>query len=340
MGKNVEELFNAVEALKKQIEDIEDVIKDMLDKKQNDIEYRQTNELRVEELEKRQEEVDKVEIECNDCDKIYNDKKSLKLHIKDKHLGDFHCDTCDKIFEVRYKLENHMKEHKSRNRFKCEQCDQEFYLKWRLNQHKKGHKDKKRNFCHFFNNEDKCPYVELGCKFKHEVSEFCKLGRWCRKRLCKYRHKFDDVDIRELYDDVDVVELPDALEIAEPRNDNMYNLDIVEPSDEMVIIKPSDDLNIVETSDDGDIFELYTRSTNKSSDDSKKVFEYKTMNSDIDTSEVFNSSYSFFSSTPIKPSNQCEDCLYKVPCIYCKAKLMLRIHSGARTDISLPILAS
>ena len=53
----------------------------------------------------------------------------------------------------------------------------------------KGHHDKKMRVCHYFNNAKICPYMEIGCKFRHEVSEKCFFDEGCTNHLCQYRHK-------------------------------------------------------------------------------------------------------------------------------------------------------
>ena len=140
---------------------------------------------------------DQIDIVCNKCDESFVDKKSLKLHMTNKHKQIFQCDTCDKTFAVRYQLENHMKEHMAIKEYKCEQCNLGFFLKWRLNKHVKGHSTIEQKFCHYFNNEKNCPFEEMGCKFKHGKSENCKFGQMCENKLCQYRHtgtKKKDID--------------------------------------------------------------------------------------------------------------------------------------------------
>ena len=46
----------------------------------------------------------------------------------------------------------------------------------------------KTKYCHYFNNNLPCPYENIGCKFKHEVSPQCKFESLCNSNLCQFRH--------------------------------------------------------------------------------------------------------------------------------------------------------
>ena len=52
---------------------------------------------------------------------------------------------------------------------------------------------KESKFCYYFNNNQKCPYNEIGCMFKHEVSSPCWLKQ-CTRNLCQYQHSDASVD--------------------------------------------------------------------------------------------------------------------------------------------------
>ena len=121
----------------------------------------------------------------------FNDKRKLKIHVQTIHRKSFECNDCEYKFDARWKLETHLKEHTTKKEYKCEQCGSEFYLKWRLNRHIKGHGEIDRKFCHFFNNEQNCPYEVNGCKVKHEAAGMCKLLMDCTTYLCQFTHKKD-----------------------------------------------------------------------------------------------------------------------------------------------------
>ena len=43
-------------------------------------------------------------------------------------------------------------------------------------------------FCHYFNNNKKCPYSDIGCMFKHESAPNCIFRDKCSKKLCQFQH--------------------------------------------------------------------------------------------------------------------------------------------------------
>ena len=47
-----------------------------------------------------------------------------------------------------------------------------------------------------------CPYQEVGCMFRHELSPQCKYKSTCNRKLCQYQHK-DAVDENELEKELD-----------------------------------------------------------------------------------------------------------------------------------------
>ena len=103
------------------------------------------------------------------------------------------CKTCSVSFTRIFELEKHLgQHHKSLPRFKCDTCGKEFLLKWRLEKHQDNHMDPERKKCHYFNNNKKCPYEELGCMFVHEKSEKCKFDDICANRLCPFRHSSNE----------------------------------------------------------------------------------------------------------------------------------------------------
>ena len=142
-------------------------------------------------FERRTQKTKRVEnFKCKKCDKCFPSKSDLTMHINEKHPNKYVCKICDYIFSDSWRLELHCKSHEELMPFKCDICEKHFYVKWRLEKHVQGH-DKKVNFCHYYNNGKKCPYEELGCKFKHEVSKNCRYDGSCWKRLCQFRHSVD-----------------------------------------------------------------------------------------------------------------------------------------------------
>ena len=126
---------------------------------------------------------------CQKCGKELANSLKMKEHNLEKHPIEIKCRYCPEIFKQSWRLEMHIKTHVEK-RFKCDECDQEFHLKWRLMKHKEGHNSMSR-FCHFFNNFNDCPYVELGCMFKHLQAPSCKFNQYCNRKLCQFRHDND-----------------------------------------------------------------------------------------------------------------------------------------------------
>ena len=102
---------------------------------------------------------------------------------------------CVKCFERYSDLESHIKSnHVNHNVFQCDQCGKSFVLKWRLGKHLNLHTGNSVKHCHFFNNDKKCPFEVLGCKFLHSKAKVCKAGQNCQRRLCPLRHSEDELD--------------------------------------------------------------------------------------------------------------------------------------------------
>ena len=80
------------------------------------------------------------------------------------------CKLCDKSFIKNHELETHVEEHHVEKNYKCNLCNKDFYLKWRLEKHISVHSENTR-VCHYFNHKQKCPFEQIGCKFRYEGSE-------------------------------------------------------------------------------------------------------------------------------------------------------------------------
>ena len=82
-----------------------------------------------------------------------------------------------------------MKEtHDAVEKFECKTCGKHFALRWRLNKHLRNHENQNIRKCHYFNNQEKCPFEEIGCMFDHSYSGACKYGNTCNKVLCSFQH--------------------------------------------------------------------------------------------------------------------------------------------------------
>ena len=85
-----------------------------------------------------------------------------------------------------------MKSHEEIEPFKCNKCEKEFYVLWRLKKHMEGHTETQK-YCHYYNNQDVCPYSEISCKFKHEDSSKCRFDKNCRFKLCQFKHSKEGI---------------------------------------------------------------------------------------------------------------------------------------------------
>ena len=127
-----------------------------------------------------------------------NNLKDLKTHkVKasvshkvDKHAHKVKCKLCDDIFDKNFELEVHIKTyHGSETKFECNQCSKTFVLEWRLKKHQGIHKEQNTRKCHYFNNQKKCPFEEIGCMFDHTYSGICMYKDKCDKIMCSFQHK-------------------------------------------------------------------------------------------------------------------------------------------------------
>ena len=82
-----------------------------------------------------------------------------------------------------------MAEHGLSQKHSCEFCGKHFHLKWRLRKHMQNHElgyDVPR--CHYYRNQKECPYVKVGCMYKHEKSGKCK-AIICTRQMCQFEHE-------------------------------------------------------------------------------------------------------------------------------------------------------
>ena len=117
----------------------------LLENKISELEVKLTKVIRKheEEYEEPMKKITKAEFKCLECTKIFDNKKTLKMHILLSHPKTINCDYWAETFNQNWKLEQHMKNHASVKPFKC---DKTFILKWRLGKHKKGHVDPNQQF--------------------------------------------------------------------------------------------------------------------------------------------------------------------------------------------------
>ena len=149
------------------------------------------------------ERTDKLELE-------FNKSKILKGDITNDRIGKqevvLNCEHCDCKFGQAISLENHMEEHGLVKSHPCEVCGKDFHLKWRLKKHMQNHDAcSDVPYCHYYNNNKRCPYFKVGCMYKHESSGRCKSVN-CKRQMCPYEHEEimdveEDEEVREQFEE-------------------------------------------------------------------------------------------------------------------------------------------
>ncbi|XP_063899199.1 zinc finger protein 286A isoform X3 [Helicoverpa armigera] len=98
-------------------------------------------------------EVHGVEInkpkECKACNKIFESKRKLELHIRRDHLLErrFKCTECEMEFFTKALLSNHMVKHSGVKMFPCKVCSKSYSLMKGLREHMRIHNNDKRFKC-------------------------------------------------------------------------------------------------------------------------------------------------------------------------------------------------
>ena len=148
------------------------------------------------------------QVMCTECSFSSMQTCDMNKHVKAKHgkLCQKKCKVCGKSFMENHELEAHLKTHNEMQPFSCDKCEKKFYLKWRLEKHRGSHYTKK--LCHYYNNQKACPYEDIGCMFRHEVSSLCRFST-CNNILCQYRHDENDLvteDTTVVEDDSEILQ--------------------------------------------------------------------------------------------------------------------------------------
>lgn len=142
-------------------------------------------------------------VKCKLCEQTFTCKRKMKTHMKTKHpRKKIKCEECDLSFDLNVNLERHLDTHKKPKMFKCNLCEKEFHLKWRLTKHMSSH-SMKTKFCHYYNNDQVCPFESSGCMYAHVPSPQCHFQEKCFKVLCQFTHKNKKViqgDVEDNYE--------------------------------------------------------------------------------------------------------------------------------------------
>ena len=220
--KKLETEFNN---LKKDFIGLPNLIKNLLDKHEN--------------LQKKYDKFiqkqQKKNFKCRKCGDTFEKLKNLQDH-KEKGCSNdkYKCDECEKYFDDENKLQKHTE--KKHLKFECDDCDKVFKYEAVLEKHREAAHDDVQLFCHYYNNDKDCPYVDQ-CIYVHEESENCKFGSNFAQNLCMYQHEksvdeesdndgesSDDDDVAVVNDDIDFEEIKPALEKFKQADDNFEQL--------------------------------------------------------------------------------------------------------------------
>ena len=213
----------------------------------------------------------------------------------------------------------------------------------------KGHKNRKRKCCHYFNNGGECPFIENGCKFKHEHAGPCKSGSKCRVKLCQFKHKaLNDKEkvennMSNVEDNIkigkDILNCKFSEEKDNLQNTSIYseeftncdNYDMTEENDNLQTNSndTSEEVTNCEMNEQKD--NLQNNSIDNSEDmtscEDDNIYEeikLETEKEDEDSSFLDLSEIScFYSSTPKKFDTKCEECEEEDKCGDCIVEQVL-----------------
>ena len=98
-------------------------------------------------------------------------------------------DNNNEKFDDSWRLELHMKTQKNITPLKLNICEKHFYVNWRMKKNIASQNESNK-FCNYFNSDKVCPFVEVGCKYKHEISENSKFDKNGQFKLCQFKHTY------------------------------------------------------------------------------------------------------------------------------------------------------
>ena len=111
---------------------------------------------------------------------------------------------CESRFCKFSDLELHIKqEHGNDPKQNCDKCEKSFVTAWRLRKHARIHSEKFTKTCKFFNRKTFCPFEELGCMFRHDISRKVTMEQHGDSRKYTIEQNNDSTkDTIELNDDI------------------------------------------------------------------------------------------------------------------------------------------
>ena len=145
-------------------------------------------------------------LKCDECEKSFKDKASIKAHFLSEH-SEFKCDDCEKKFEEKAALISHIFSEHLKNRFKCEICEIDYSRKVDLNIHvQKEHIDQSRRNLIFkgydemassLRNQKTKLYQDIYRLKQQEIKQkgkcICK-GSYCAINHSRFRWTFSNAD--------------------------------------------------------------------------------------------------------------------------------------------------
>ena len=97
--------------------------------------------------------LNKREHQCPHCDKAFNIKTTLRLHMMNAHrteggpIRKCICETCGKAVRDKHDLKRHVEIHLNKKEYKCPQCDKSFNTKVYLRVHLRTHAGARKHIC-------------------------------------------------------------------------------------------------------------------------------------------------------------------------------------------------
>lgn len=125
-------------------------------------------------------------VQCDECGKSYNSRKSLNLHKNTKHVDErkFICQICGKAFMTKHHLKNHLITHDDKRDYKCRFCDATFKKNDVLKMHENVHTREQKFICDICGEH----FLRRSSLRNHRLTHFPGHQRWkCRYCEDKFR---------------------------------------------------------------------------------------------------------------------------------------------------------